>query len=152
VFSGLLCGCLVTVGFLVTPTLFAILDDKQVAGMIAGEIFKNTSFVSLICSIFLLFYANILVKRGLENFKPIRWLLLLCICLTILGAFVIQPWMSELREIALNNGAPVMMSPQAKVFSQLHHVSSLLFTIEVFANFIIFWFASRGKTNDTVLG
>jgi hypothetical protein len=106
----------------------------------------------LICSIFLLFYANILVKRGLENFKLIRWLLLLCICLTILGAFVIQPWMSELREIALNNGAPVMMSPQAKVFSQLHHVSSLLFTIEVFANFIIFWFASRGKTNDTVLG
>ena len=141
-------GCLVAVGFLVTPTLFSVLDDKQVAGIIAGEIFKNTSFVSLVCCVFLLIYANLLVKRDLNNFKLIRWLLLLCICLTVIGTFVIQPWMSDLRETALNNGAPVMMSPQAKEFSKLHHISSLLFTVEVFASFSVFWLASKSKIKN----
>ena len=55
-FSGLLFGGLATVGFLVTPTLFHVLDDKQVAGMIAGEIIKNASFFCLIISVFLLIY------------------------------------------------------------------------------------------------
>ena len=49
--SGILFGALLGVGFLVTPTLFNVLDDKQVAGMIAGEIFKNTSFFSLVVSV-----------------------------------------------------------------------------------------------------
>jgi hypothetical protein len=83
------------------------------------------------------------VKRDLNNFKLIRWLLLLCICLIVIGTFVIQPWMSDLRETALNNGAPVMMSPQATEFSKLHHISSLLFTVEVFASFSVFWLASK---------
>ena len=141
--SGILFGALLGVGFLVTPTLFNVLDDKQVAGMIAGEIFKNTSFFSLVVSVFLLIYANLLVKRELKHYRRMRWLLLSCICITLLGTFVVQPMMTELREFALSQGAPVMQSPQAKSFGRLHQLSSALFTIEVLIYALIFWTSTK---------
>jgi hypothetical protein len=141
--SGLLFGGLVTVGFLVTPSLFFVLADKQVAGMIAGEIFKNTSVFSLLFSVFLLIYSNLLVKRGFNQYKSSRWLLLVSIILTIIGTFVLQPMMNDLRELALSEGAPVMQSPQAKSFATLHQLSSVLFTIEVIVSGGVFWLSSR---------
>jgi hypothetical protein len=145
--SGLLFGGLITVGFLVTPSLFFVLADKQVAGMIAGEIFKNTSLFSLLISIFLLIYSNLLVKRGLNQYKWSRWLLLISILLTLIGTFFVQPMMNDLRELALSEGAPVMQSPQAREFSTLHQLSSALFTIEVIACGGVFWLASRLQSN-----
>jgi hypothetical protein len=144
-FSGLLFGGLATVGFLVTPTLFHVLDDKQVAGMIAGEIFKNASFFCLIISVFLLIYANLLVKRGALHYRRIRWFLLICIVLTLIGTFIIQPMMVEWRDLALNNGAPVMQSPYAKRFGLFHHISSVMFTIEVVLNLWVFWTAAKTR-------
>jgi hypothetical protein len=145
--SGLLFGGLFTVGFLVTPSLFSVLADKQVAGMIAGEIFKNTSLFSLLISVFLLIYSNLLVKRGFSQYKWSRWLLLVSIVLTLLGTFVVQPLMNDLRELALSEGAPVMQSPQAREFSKLHQLSSILFTIEVIVCGGVFWLASRLQGN-----
>jgi len=141
--SGLLFGGLITIGFLVTPSLFFVLADRQVAGMIAGEIFKNTSLFSLLISVFLLIYSNLLIKRGLHQYKWSRWLLLVSIVLTIIGTFVVQPLMNDLRELALSEGAPVMQSPQAKEFNTLHQFSSVLFTIEVIVCGVVFWLASR---------
>jgi hypothetical protein len=143
--TGFLFGGLATIGFLVTPTLFYVLDDKQVAGMIAGEIFKNASFFCLSISLFLLIYANLLVKRGILQYRGIRWLLIIGIVLTLIGTFVIQPMMSEWREIALNNGAPVMQSPYAKRFGLFHHISSAMFTIEVVLYLWVFWTASKTR-------
>jgi cytochrome c biogenesis factor len=141
--AGLLFGGLITVGFLVTPTLFSVLDDKQVAGMIAGEIFKNTSFFSLMISVFLLIYANLLVKRSYLQFRTMRWYLLIAIVLMMIGTFVIQPMMENWREIALEGGAPVMQSPYAQKFAMFHHISSVMFTIEVLISFWVFWTATR---------
>jgi hypothetical protein len=146
--AGLLFGGLTTVGFLVTPSLFFVLADKQVAGMIAGEIFKNTSLFSLLISVFLLIYSNLLVKRGFNHYKWSRWLLLISIVLTLIGTFVVQPMMNDLRELALSEGAPVMQSPQAKEFKTLHQLSSILFTLEVMVCAGVFWLASRLKLNQ----
>ena len=41
VFVGLWLGMMATVGVLVPLTVFSYLTDKQVAGMVAGQIFKN---------------------------------------------------------------------------------------------------------------
>ena len=147
VISGLLFGGLTTIGFLVTPSLFFVLADKQVAGMIAGEIFKNSSLFSLLISVFLLIYSNLLIKRGLNQYKSSRWLLLVSIVLTIIGTFVLQPMMNDLRELALSEGAPVMQSPQAKEFKTLHQLSSVLFTIEVIVCGLVFWLSSRLQVN-----
>ena len=113
--------------------------------MIAGEIFKNTSFFSLIVNIFLLIYANLLVKRGYFQLKLMRWFLLLAVALTLVGTFIIQPMMEEWREIALNEGAPVMQSPYAAKFGLFHHISSVMFTFEVFISFWVFWVSTRLK-------
>jgi hypothetical protein len=145
--SGVLFGGLTTIGFLVTPSLFFVLADKQVAGMIAGEIFKNSSLLSLLISVFLLIYSNLLIKRGLNQYKSSRWLLLVSIVLTIIGTFVLQPMMNDLRELALSEGAPVMQSPQAKEFKTLHQLSSVLFTIEVIVCGLVFWLSSRLQVN-----
>jgi len=147
VISGLLFGGLTTIGFLVTPSLFFVLADKQVAGMIAGEIFKNSSLFSLLISVFLLIYSNLLIKRGLNQYKSSRWLLLVSIVLTIIGTFVVQPMMNDLRELALSEGAPVMQSPQAKEFKTLHQLSSVFFTIEVIVCGLVFWLSSRLQVN-----
>ena len=143
--SGLLFGGLTTIGFLVTPTLFNVLADKQVAGMIAGEIFKNASFFSLIIAVFLLIYANLLVKRGAYQYRIIRWLLFICIVLTLVGTFIVQPMMTEWRDTALNEGMPVMQSPYAPRFAMFHHISSAMFTIEVLLCFWVFWAASKTR-------
>jgi hypothetical protein len=55
----------------------------------------------------------------------------------------VQPMMVELRELALNQGAPVMQSPQAKSFGRLHQLSSALFTIEVLMYSLIFWKSTK---------
>jgi cytochrome c biogenesis factor len=141
--SGLLFGGLCVVGFLVTPTLFNVLDDKQVAGMIAGEIFKNTSFFGLIVTVFLMIYANLMVKRGHLQFRSLRWYLLIATVLILIGTFVIQPMMEDWREIALENGAPVMQSSYAKRFALFHHISSVIFTVQVLLSAWVFWSATR---------
>ena len=46
--SSLWVGSLITVGYLVAPTLFATLTDRQVAGMVAGAIFQVEAYVSLV--------------------------------------------------------------------------------------------------------
>jgi voltage-gated potassium channel Kch len=45
---GLLAGLLLTVGLLVAPMLFTILDDRALAGTIAGHLFAATAAVAAI--------------------------------------------------------------------------------------------------------
>ena len=63
-------GSLVTIGYLVAPVLFATLSDTQVAGMIAGKLFRIEGTVSLVLSVALMVFANLLVKRTLNQYKP----------------------------------------------------------------------------------
>ncbi len=54
VLSSLWVGSLLTVGYLVAPTLFSNIFDRQAAGMIAGAIFRVEAYVSLVLSVGLL--------------------------------------------------------------------------------------------------
>ena len=69
-------GSIITVGYLVAPTLFATLSDRQVAGMVAGSLFRLEGTISMVLSVALIVFANLLVKRGLDRYKNIRWFLL----------------------------------------------------------------------------
>jgi hypothetical protein len=50
--AALIAGLLVTVGGLVAPTLFALLE-RPVAGRIAGELFRRTTWISFACALVL---------------------------------------------------------------------------------------------------
>ena len=53
--------------------------------------------------------------------------------------------MHELRETALNQGAPVMQSPYASEFNLLHRISSTLFIIEVILCGWVYWVSAQYK-------
>ena len=141
--AGVWVGIMSAAGLLVPMTIFNYLTDKQVAGMVAGEIFKNTSFINLTLGLVLLVFANYFVKRTIHHYRLIRWCLLIIMILTLTGAFVIQPWMGSLRETALLDGFPVMQSPLAGQFRLLHGVSSSIFLLELILGCFIFWRSSK---------
>ena len=74
--AGLWVGSLLTVGYLVAPAIFSTMSDRQAAGMVAGSIFRLEAYLSVTVCIGLIVLANLLVKRGLHQFRIIRWLLL----------------------------------------------------------------------------
>lgn len=60
-------GALVTIGGVVTPTLFATLDDRHLAGQIAGSLFRVATIGSLLLCLALLW----LERRGQVS-RPTR--------------------------------------------------------------------------------
>jgi len=137
--AGLWVGSLLTVGYLVAPAIFSTMTDRQVAGMVAGSIFRLEAYLSMIVCIGLMVLANLLVNRSLHQFKIIRWLLLAMLFCSVAAAFVFIPWMNALRDNALAQGMPVMLSPSAMLFGRLHGASSILFMIQSALGIFLVW-------------
>ena len=107
-------GSLWVVGFIVAPVLFAELDDRALAGSIAGTLFTLTSYIGLVCGSLLLLLNAAIRKR-------INWRVLVIVAmllLIVIGQFVITPMVVELRVQGLTD------TPR---FGQLHGVASVLF-------------------------
>lgn len=141
--AGLWVGSLLTVGYLVAPAVFSTMTDRQAAGMVAGSIFRLEAYLSVIVCIGLMVLANLLVNRGLHQFRIIRWLLLGMLLCSIAAAFIFIPWMNALRDHALAQGMPVMLSPSAIVFGRLHGASSILFMIQSILGIFLVWKLSK---------
>ena len=136
-------GSIITVGYIVTPTLFATLSDRQVAGMVAGALFRIEGIISMILSVGLIVFANLLVKRGCDRYKNIRWYLLAMLICSVISAFVLEPMMDSLREEALSHGFPVMLSPLAQAFSRLHIFASIVYLLQSLIGLVLLWRLSR---------
>jgi hypothetical protein len=132
-------GTLVTIGYVVAPTLFATLTDRQVAGMVAGALFRIEGTISMVLGVALIVFANLLVKRGLQRYKNIRWYLLAMVVCAATTAFVLQPMMNALRVEALSQGFPVMLSPLAESFGRLHGFSSALYLLQSLIGLVLMW-------------
>ena len=132
-------GGIITVDYIVTPTLFATLSDSQVAGMVAGALFRVEGIISMILSVGLIVFANLLVKRGCGRYKNIRWYLLSMLICSVISAFVLEPMMDSLREEALSHGFPVMLSPLAQAFSRLHIFASIVYLLQSLIGLVLLW-------------
>jgi len=137
--AGIWVGSLLTVGYLVAPTIFNTLTDRQVAGMVAGSIFKAEAYLSTIVCIALMVLANLLVTRGLSQYKVIRLILLGMLLCAVAASFVFIPWMNTLRDQALMQGMPVMLSPSADLFGKLHGASSVVFMLQSALGIYLIW-------------
>lgn len=110
---GLWAGCLVTIGYLAAPTLFATLDDRAVAGLLAGRMFTAGTFVSLAAAAML----AALYLGGVPR-RPARlWLALAVAGLLIGNEWGLRPLMDGAR---LPDGSP------GENFARLHGVSALV--------------------------
>ena len=111
------------VGYMVTPLLFKSLDNRQLAGELAGGFFRYIGIIGLVCGVLLLIGAIILAKS--ESLRSWRiWMLLGMIALVATGLFVLQPMMQELKLQGIVEG-----TEQAKQFGRLHGISSALFLV-----------------------
>jgi hypothetical protein len=116
-------GGLWAIGYLAAPVLFKVLDDRRLAGELAGHMFKIIAIVGLICGVVLV--ATAVARHGTTWLRVWRaWLLLLMIALVAAGIFVLQPMIQEVKALGLAEG-----SEQMRRFGMLHGVSSVLYLI-----------------------
>jgi hypothetical protein len=109
-------GSLWVTGFMVAPLLFAVLDDRALAGTLAGKLFSITAYVGLVCG-------SMLLALNTANYRALNWRAMVLagmLLLIVIGQFVLTPMIAGLREQGLS------ASPR---FGQLHGMASVLFII-----------------------
>lgn len=117
-------GSLWAVGYLAVPVLFKQLADRQLAGMLAGEMFHLVGWIGLVCGGVLLIMALRRAHHG-AWYRQRRVIVIgLMLVLVAVGMFVLQPMMQELKQAGLVPG-----SEAAARFGALHGVSSVLYLI-----------------------
>ena len=107
-------GALWVTGFMMAPLLFAELDDRALAGTIAGSLFTLTSYVGLLCG-------SVLLLLNAVSFRSLNWRAVVIagmLLLVVVGQFVITPLVADLRVQGLTDSAR---------FGQLHGLASILF-------------------------
>jgi len=132
-------GGMWTVGYIVAPTLFSVLDDRALAGSIAGRLFTIMSFLGIFCSVALL--AGQIMQFGkacLSKAHWQSWVLAGMLIIIMIGQFYIQPIMSDMREAGL-------VGDVAKNFGRLHGVSSVLFLINSLGGLVLIVFGLNKK-------
>jgi hypothetical protein len=139
-------GGLWVTGYLVVPTLFAMLDDRHIAGLLAGRIFQTMNYVGLGVGSYLLI--SVFMSSGERKLKEWRlhWregVLLVMLLLISVAAFIIQPMMQELKSQGLAEG-----SAQAAQFGRLHGASSILFLINSVLGLLLAGTGLRQKTAE----
>jgi hypothetical protein len=91
-------GLLVTLGGLVTPTLFAILPDRPLAGFIAGELFRRATALSMACALALLALAGVRAPAGAAAHRaPGEVLVVAPAALLALGEYGVRPLLAAAR-------------------------------------------------------
>lgn len=143
VISGLWVGSFIAIGFLVVPVLFATLGDRQIAGVIAANLFRISAYIEVGACGFLMVMANHIIKMGSQPYHLIRWILLLMLICAVLAAFIIIPWMSALHDQALQLGISVRDTSNAKLFGLLHMVSSVAFIIQSMLGIALVWQSTK---------
>lgn len=143
VISGIWVGSFLAVGFLVVPVLFSSLGDRQIAGLVAANLFKIIAYIGVSFSAILMVSANYYVRTGLDSYRVIRWILLGMLFCSIGAAFILIPWMNNLRDQALYLGLSVRETNNANLFSRLHGISSSLFLLQSVLGIVLLWLSAK---------
>jgi hypothetical protein len=109
-------GSLCAVGSMVAPVLFATLEDRALAGSIAGKLFTLTALLGLVCGSILLI--AMIVRSGRYDWRA--WLVTAMLVLVAGGQFILAPLINNLRMRGLTDHAD---------FSMLHGLAGLLFLL-----------------------
>jgi Domain of unknown function (DUF4149) len=120
-------GALWAIGYLAAPVLFYTLQDKQMAGMLAGKMFGYVAYLGIFCAFYLLIHR--LLRFGMSALKQgFFWAVVLMLLLILAGHFGIQPILAQLKAQAMP--ADVMQSVFADRFKAWHGVASIAYLAE----------------------
>jgi len=120
-------GGLWGIGYMAVPILFQAQPDRQLAGMLAGQMFETLGYVGIVCGVYLLLY------RWMECSKQIlrdrqSQIIAAMLLITLANLLYIQPLMADMKFQALP--LEVMQSSFASQFKMWHGISSILYLIE----------------------
>ena len=120
-------GGIWSIGYLAVPVLFYAQPDKQLAGIMAGQMFSLTAYLGMLCGTYLLLYhVSVSGRSAFRNtlFRVVAIMLLISLALQ----FGFQPVMNGLKQQALP--LDVMHSAFADRFKMLHGISSVTYLIQ----------------------
>ncbi|MEM9058409.1 MAG: DUF4149 domain-containing protein [Pseudomonadota bacterium] len=111
-------GSLWAVGYVVAPQLFATLDDRTLAGGIAGGLFETQTWISITCGALLLLLYG--VSRRKRQYGDLRlWLVIVMLALMAASEWLLGPLMADAergsRAFALLHGASALLYLAASV-------------------------------------
>lgn len=135
-------GGLWAIGYVVAPLLFVTLDDRSLAGLLAGKMFAVFGWIGLGCAAYLMgFLAS---RWGLIPLfkRSIFWLVLLMAILLVANQFGIQPLMMRLKADALPR--EVMESVFRDRFAAWHGISSILYLLQSLLGLWLVVWVNRG--------
>ncbi len=127
-----------SIGYLAVPILFATLDDRILAGLLAGKMFTAVSFIGLGCGFALLLMVVQGSQRAVRDSRVL--LLVLMLMLVVMGEFVLQPMMADLKAEGLIEG-----SEAAARFGMLHGVASLLYLVNSASGLALLFLSVRQR-------
>ena len=126
-------GALWTTG-LNAYVLFDSLQDKQLAGSLAGKLFTVVSYIGMASGFYLLIQR--LLDYGMGALKQsFFWAIFVMLLLVLAGHFGIQPILAQLKADAMP--ADVMHSIFAARFGKWHGVASVAFLVECLLGFVL---------------
>lgn len=133
-------GGLWAVGYLVAPALFAILGDRQMAGMLAGKMFTLMSYVGMVSAAYLLIQR--LASTGIAALRQaFFWIVVAMLLLVLASHFGIQPVIAGLKAQAMP--ADVMQSVFADRFRTWHGIASIAYLLQSLLGVALVLKASR---------
>jgi len=140
----LTCLCLLLIGGLVAQLGSAIVvriasSDIQAGGMLADIITQYLANYILGIAFIVLSVSNLLIKRGLVQYKQLRLPTIVLAASTAVMAFMLIPWMDYLRETALLDGLPILFAPTAAYFITLSALSNSLMLIQLASGSVLLW-------------
>jgi hypothetical protein len=120
-------GGTVLIGFVAVPVIFASINDRVLAGMVAGEIFTILRYISIGIMV-----ALVLLQTRYRNMLK-QWagrLLIVILLLLLLDQFWLHPAMVELKANGL---------AKSERFAQMHHTASTLFSINALLGIVFYY-------------
>jgi hypothetical protein len=111
-------GSLWAIGYIAAPALFAELEDRALAGRLAGAMFEIVAYIGMLCAVLLLLSNQVRNPGRRLNWRA--FVLSVMLVLVIAGQFVVAPMIAEIR---------VVESSASSAFAWLHGVASSAYLI-----------------------
>ena len=114
--------------------LFDTMQDKQLAGSLAGKLFNIVSYIGLASAFYLLIQR--LLDFGTSALKQrYFWAVVLMLLLILASHFGVQPILAHLKASAMPND--VMQSVFADRFKTWHGIASVAYLLQCLLGFVL---------------
>lgn len=125
--TALWVGGLWAIGYVAVPILFHGQPDRQLAGMLAGQMFATLGYLGMVCGVYLL-ALRLATDGKAALWQKLFWAIAVMLLITLLSQFGFQPLMAELKVQALP--LEVTQSIYAGQFRMWHGISSIAYLLQ----------------------